>query len=82
MERERNQFPHDQDNRIQKLYYDINIHTWDTNIIERDTFNNNKNYINTDINKEYIYNLFKKNSLNIIYSIDRGEKAKIAKIYF
>ena len=23
----RNQFPHDQDNRIQKLYYDININT-------------------------------------------------------
>ena len=23
----RNQFPHDQDNRIQKLYYDVNIHT-------------------------------------------------------
>ena len=27
MELNRIQFPHDQDNRIQKLYYDIKIHT-------------------------------------------------------
>ena len=35
MEPSRNQFPHDQDNRIQKLYYDIDINTifscfWDS----------------------------------------------------
>lgn len=54
--------------------YDINIHTWDTNIIERDTFGNNKNYINTDINKEYIYNLFKKNSLNINKIVIENQK--------
>jgi hypothetical protein len=27
MDQKRNKFPHDQDNRIQKLYYDVNIHT-------------------------------------------------------
>ena len=35
----RNQFPHDQDNRIQKLYYDIKIHT----IFNRTKLQNIKN---------------------------------------
>ena len=39
MEQERNQFPHDQDNRIQKLYYDVNIHT----IFNRTKLQNIKN---------------------------------------
>ena len=39
MEQSRNKFPHDQDNRIQKLYYDINIHT----ILHRTKLQNVKN---------------------------------------
>ena len=39
MELKRNQFPHDQDNRIQKLYYDVNIHT----IFNRTKLQNVKN---------------------------------------
>jgi hypothetical protein len=39
MEQKRNQFPHDQDNRIQKLYYDVNIHT----IFNRTKLQNVKN---------------------------------------
>ena len=45
--------------------YDINIHTWDTKIIQTDTFGNNKHYSNVDVDEEYIQNLFKKNNLNI-----------------
>ena len=39
MEQTRNKFPHDQDNRIQKLYYDVNIHT----IFNRTKLQNVKN---------------------------------------
>ena len=39
MEQFRNQFPYDQDNRIQKLYYDVNINT----IFNRTTLQNVKN---------------------------------------
>jgi len=39
MEQKRNQFPHDQDNRIQKLYYDVNINT----IFNRTKLQNVKN---------------------------------------
>ena len=39
MELNRNKFPHDQDNRIQKLYYDVNIHT----IFNRTKLQNVKN---------------------------------------
>ena len=39
MEQKRNKFPHDQDNRIQKLYYDVNIHT----IFNRTKLQNVKN---------------------------------------
>ena len=39
MERPRKQFPHDQENRIQKLYYDVNIHT----IFNRTKLQNVKN---------------------------------------
>ena len=52
MEQKRNQFPHDQDNRIQKLYYDVNIHT----IFNRTKLQNVKNkfwkYV-TYLNKHY-----------------------------
>lgn len=53
MEPLRNQFPHDQDNRIQKLYYDVNIHT----IFNRTKLQNIKNkfwkYIKYVNNKYY-----------------------------
>ena len=56
MELKRNRFPHDQDNRIQKLYYDININT----IFNRTKLQNVKNkfwkYENY-INKEYFHNI-------------------------
>jgi hypothetical protein len=39
MDQKRNKFPHDPDNRIQKLYYDVNIHT----IFNRTKLQNVKN---------------------------------------
>ena len=39
MEQKRNKFIHDQDNRIQKLYYDVNIHL----IIDKTRLKNLKN---------------------------------------
>ena len=52
MEQIRNKFPHDQDNRIQKLYYDVNIHI----IFNRTKLQNVKNkfwkYL-TYLNKKY-----------------------------
>jgi len=55
MEQKQNQFPHDENNRIQKLYYDINIHT----IFNRTKLQNHKN-------KFYKYNKF---VLNKFYEI-------------
>jgi len=52
MEQTQNKFPHDQDNRIQKLYYDVNIHI----IFNRTKLQNVKNkfwkYV-TYLNKKY-----------------------------
>jgi len=60
---------------LEKDYdYDINIHTWDINIIEKDTDNNNQYYNNINITKEFIYNLFKKNDLNINKIIIENQK--------
>ena len=56
MELKRNQFPDDQDNRIQKLYYDVKIHT----IFNRTKLQNVKNkfwkYLNY-LHKEYDTNV-------------------------
>jgi hypothetical protein len=52
MEQERKHFPHDQDNRIQKLYYDVQIHT----IFNRTKLQNHKNKFckyEKYINKKY-----------------------------
>lgn len=60
---------------IEQYYdYDINIHTWDTNIVEIDYLKRNKYFTKLDINKEYIYNLFKKNNLNINKIIIENQK--------
>ena len=56
MELNRNQFPNDQDNRIQKLYYDVNINT----IFNRTKLQNIKNkfwkYLNY-LNQKYYNNI-------------------------
>ena len=56
MELKRNRFPQDKDNRIQKLYYDVNIHT----IFNRTKMQNVKNkfwkYL-TYLNKKYYNNI-------------------------
>ena len=44
MEQKLQIFPQDKDNRIQKLYYDINIHTFS---IERNCKILKKNFVNT-----------------------------------
>jgi len=43
--------------------YDIYIHTWDYNYTNDKIMNNDKNFINIKITKEYINNLFNNNNI-------------------
>ena len=46
-----------------EFLYDIYIHTWDNNYTGDKTLNHDKNFINMEITKEYINNIFNDNNM-------------------
>ena len=58
MEQERNEFSHDQDNRIQKLYHDVNINTICNKAKGRNLKNKFVKYVNDITKYEDAYNVY------------------------